>query len=78
MNLGGGMKLKPCPLCGSTDLKVIKKDMFHLSFAFVEDDYVEYNFHSARGIHCDNCALTLPEIDPDFPDELAKYWNKRV
>lgn len=72
------MKLKPCPCCGE-EARYIKRGDFHLSFAiYDEPDTVEHNFLHDRAIQCSNCCLTMPEMDPEHPDELAIYWNERA
>jgi hypothetical protein len=79
--------LRPCPLCGSANVRLVETGM-HFSYVFPaswdetpgtpnEEGTIAYNFHDKRFVHCVDCSLTKPDLDDLHPDELPRSWNQR-
>ncbi len=66
------IKLKPCPFCGGSDLRL-----------YTEEDYDTYDEDYQGVIECNDCNAYLAssnwrDNECDAKDEITAIWNKRA
>ena len=69
-------ELKPCPFCGSTKLKLMKKNYNHKGYT-KQKLYVRCNKCNARGGTVSQETIYTDTVDEDIKCVAIDLWNNR-